>query len=235
MNTLYENLKPKLLSYNDFGSVIGAKYNAALVALHTTGENLFTTELLTLMVTGPRFCKSERQMDIIKFVCEKITPTSTPQAESKPSYTPNWAKHPHAKYWTIDDNGYAYFYASLPYIREVVEDWGTNDYSGEYDSDFNGSEYPELWQGDNWRQSLLSKQEVTEYKPDWSDFPDAKYWAIDADGEAYFYDRNPTIQNDFWYAREGRTRLDYNFLSHTGTNPLLWKDGNWRTTLRGKA
>lgn len=115
-------------------------------------------------------------------------------------YVVDWEKVPKKyNYWAVDKNGEAYYYGDKPIIDKGLETWIVKSYMFEEDVNYDCNKYNNHY---NWEDSLCKRKQLlhpTIYKPNWKNFPEMHYWAIDVHGAAYYFRTRPSfIIGKYW-------------------------------------
>ena len=132
----------------------------------------------------------------------------------------DWKQAPYwANYWAMDRDGEAFWFEEEPVQNH--HEWVWIDGAVRIAPDFN-------WSAMHWQQSLAKRRE---YKPiiNWIDAPqEAKYWAMDSNGEAYWYFSKPDIfcvtedeSAGYW---ESKKEVQDFLAPAFGWPPSFWKE-----------
>jgi len=223
-----------LVRYDCFGVLSNAAkdYNEAVTRLALHGENTFTEELLIAMVKG-QYTNSAAQKAAIAFCYGRIlekqndiwrnTLVETPERENYfPELTSEWPS------WAIDSNGLAYHYKARPRLRLNTWIRQQNVHGIKFDENFDGSNYKHMWAGEAWKTSVVSLEETETQEIYTPNFPEGmKAWAVDNNGEAFFYPEEPKKRQDFWMYCG--SQKDYSFNKDRFLH--MWIEGAWENTL----
>lgn len=199
---------------------VGRKFNAAVVKLALEGENTFDTELLLDIVAATGFNPDvTKQREAVNFVVANILAKRTGK---KPRYVPaqlskEWP------YWASDATGIAFYYKALP--KKMQHCWDV-DFGTTFkrDGSFSLEDYPEMIHGGNWENTLQTWEGLKDYVPEFTG--DNREWAIDACGNAYFYEEI-TDHNDYnWHGLD----MIYDTKFDKEEFPHMWENGAWKNS-----
>lgn len=129
--------------------------------------------------------------------------------------------------WAIDSSGEAYFYENSEDMACGSQQWGSDSFFHK-DYNFDKVKYEHMWKGIAWTNSKIVK-ESKDYTPVYPD--DKGFWAIDEDGDAYFYRQMPHCCRHSW-TNSHQLTIDNNFDSDKYKH--MWDDGAWKNSLKCK-
>lgn len=221
-----------LVRYDCFGVLnnTAKDYNEAVTRLALNDENTFTEELLIAMVRN-QWINSATQKAAVAFCYEKILEKQqtnyVPQLTYEITYYVPEFRRELDKAWAIDSSGEAYFYEDNEDMECGSQQWGSDSFYHK-DYNFDKVKYEHMWKGVAWTNSKIVK-ESKDYNPV---YPEGKTaWAIDHDGDAFYYNESPRRCTYAWTSNKGYT-VDSNFDSNKYKH--MWADGAWRNSLKSK-
>ncbi|RTL00646.1 MAG: hypothetical protein EKK57_06660 [Proteobacteria bacterium] len=199
---------------------VGRKFNTAVVKLALEGENTFDNELLLEIVTATGFNPDvTKQREAVKFVIDNIL---AKRSAKKPRYVPTelsgkW------RHWAVDRTGHAFYYKEVP--KKHTACWDVQ-FGSQFkrDTNFHSEDYPEMFEDDNWEQTLQTWEGPEDYVPVFS----GEYleWAIDKCGDAYYYELITDQTSTTWAGNVMTydTKFDKEKFEH------MWRNGVWKTS-----
>lgn len=233
-----EQFIENLVRYDCFGVLnqTSNDFNEAVTRLALNGENTFTEELLIAMIRGS-YHGSDAQKAAIAFCYGKIlekrvaVSVEQPKVNYVPTLTSEWP------FWAIDSDGLAYHYKATPRKREDMWIRQQNVHGIKIDENFDGNKYKHMWVNNAWETSVVSLEAAGTQEIYTPVFPEGmKAWAVDNNGEAYFYPEKPEKRLAFWMGRSSQTGLryikDYNFNKDRFAH--MWFGDAWRNSLKSK-
>jgi len=132
----------------------------------------------------------------------------------------DWSQAPEwANFWAMDDDGRAFWFENKPTLREdaLYAVWSDRE-NGLVEKAPNF-----IFPATQFRESLCARnanEEASAFYVDWSQAPEwANYWAMDDDGEAYWFEEKPTIDWGVWLS-QSRQRIAPDF----GGAAIDWQD-----------
>lgn len=199
------------------GNEVRREYNRVVTNFALTGINEASNQLI-IAITTTGYVGSKEQKMMINTVFDLLS-----LQESAPvvaDYKPKFPKG--LNFWAIDSDGEAYYYSENPDRGRL---WWTTPGISKLDSDFDSYTFSHLWEDGKWKESLAqsSVKNYTPVFPEW-----ASFWAIDKNGNAYFYEDYPTLGSFMWCSDEDYAN-DTDFCAEEF--PTMWKDGMWEKSL----
>lgn len=139
-------------------------------------------------------------------------------------------------YWAIDANGDASYYSEKPLIEDTnFHEWLFNTnanhiYNSNVDYNFDKVKFRHMYYGDNWKNSLVCFEQK-KYQPE--PIEGYTHWAIDSDGQAFYYNFKPKSNNDEWVMSYNPSindcQKDDDFDSEMYRHQ--WQGNNWKNSL----
>lgn len=211
----------QLIATSAFGNFeVGRKFNTAVVKLALENENTFDVDLLLQMVTASGYCPNfEAQQKALNFVVDNIL---SKQNVNKNLYVPSELSKDWPN-WAVDRTGHAFYYKEVP--KKHTACWDVQIGSQfKRDTNFHSEDYLEMFEDDNWEQTLQTWEGPKDYVPEFTG--DNREWAIDKCGDAYFYE---VVDNHTYSTWHGKG-MSYDTKFNKEEFPYMWHDGAWKTS-----
>lgn len=211
-------IKEHSIPTNTFKLSLASLYNNYVFEFFENGKNNFHREMIRHMMIDPSFTASTEQMKAIYFVLQHST-QSVLEVEEEYEVIDGimWLKDERYTWRALNPSGRGAFFSMKPTINEEKGRWESENLSGIPDF------LNEQVHGVDWKTSLQARSKFTK---NWEEHLGMNWWAIDPDGNCWFYEEQPELQRHFWHSDSYSLDKDY--------RPTREEVENWKTSLQSR-